>query len=277
MNLLFVQLQLLIRWLRYFVRAKTIYDVHSPFVADFISAVLEDDRHFYAFSEIEGMRRQLIQSKKMLKIEEHGAGSLVNKEAARTIGNIARYAAIAPQAGRWLFRLVHYFKPNTILEFGTSLGISTMYLAAGSLNAKVVTMEGSPEVAKQAQRNFTFLKKTNIISQQGVFAHILPTILQELKSLDLIFLDGDHRSGASINYFEQCLPFANPQSIFIVADIHWSAEMEQAWEQLKAHPQVSLSMDLFYLGLLFIRTENIQKEHYTLIEKKYKFWRLGIF
>lgn len=277
MKLLSIQFRLLLRWLRYFWRAKTIYDVHSPFVADLVNAVLEDTRHFYAFSEIEGMRRQLLESKKEVRIEDHGAGSKVNESNNRTIGNITRYSAISPRVGRWLFRLAHFHKPQIILELGTSMGISTLYLAAGALNAKVITMEGCADIAKQAQRNFTFLNKKNIESREGVFEKLLPTALSDLQKIDLLFLDGDHRAGASLQYFEQCLAYAHEQSVFVIADIHWSEEMETAWKQLKLHPRVSLSIDLFYIGFLFFRTENKQPEHYTLIERKYKIWRLGIF
>lgn len=277
MKLLSIQFRLLLRWLRYFWRAKTIYDVHSPFVADLVNAVLEDTRHFYAFSEIEGMRRQLLESKKEARIEDYGAGSKVNKSNSRTIGNITRYSAISPRVGQWLFRLAHFRKPQTILELGTSLGISTMYLTSGALNAKAVTLEGCSDIAKQAQRNFTFLNKINIESREGIFEDLLPTALSDLQKVDLLFLDGDHRAGASLRYFEQCLAYAHEQSVFVIADIHWSEEMETAWKQLKLHPRVSLSIDLFYIGLLFFRTENKQPEHYTLIERKYKFWRWGIF
>lgn len=277
MKLLLIQLRLLLRWLRYFWRAKTIYDIHSPFVADLVNAVLEDNRNFYAFSEIEGLRRQLLASKKVVQIEEYGAGSKVNANKIRTIGNIARYAALSPPAGRWLFRLAHFQKPLVILELGTSLGISTLYLATGAIKAKITTLEGCPDVAKQAQRNFAFLNKKNIESKEGVFEKILPLILRNLQPIDLLFLDGDHRLEATLSYFDQCLPYAHAQSVFVIADIHWSEEMEKAWKQLQSHPRVSLSIDLFQLGLLFFRTENQHPEHYTLIERKYKIWRLGIF
>ncbi|MFN7116974.1 MAG: O-methyltransferase [Saprospiraceae bacterium] len=277
MKLLSVHAGLLMRWWRYFWRARTIYDVHSPFVADLVQAVVEDTRHFYAFSEIEALRAQLLQNETPLKIKDYGAGSQVNPDSIRTIADLAKNAAIPAEVGRQLFRLVHFCKPQLILELGTSLGISTLYLSAGARNAQVITVEGSPEVAAQAKHHFNILNKPNIISQQAEFQAILPEILPNINKLDFLFLDGDHREAATWAYFEACLKVAHDNSVFVIADIHWSEEMERVWQRLQAHPRVTLSVDLFHLGLLFFRKENTEKEHFTIIKKSYKFWRLGVF
>ncbi len=276
MDLIRTQARLFARWLRYFWRARTIYDVHSPFVADLVQAVVEDTRLFYAFSEIEVLREKMLQNDTPLSIQDYGAGSLVNANASRTIADLAQNAAIPAEVGRQLFRLVHFCKPQTILELGTSLGISTLYLASGALHAQVFTVEGSPAIAAVAQQHFKMLKKENIISQQGEFQAILPDILQNLNKLDFLFLDGDHQETATWRYVEQCLTLAHENSVFVIADIHWSQEMERVWMRLRAHSRVTLSVDLFHLGLLFFRKENIEKEHFTIIKKEYKFWRLGI-
>lgn len=270
-------LRLLWRYLQYFWRARTIYDIHSPFVADLVNAILEDKRHFYAFSQIELLRDQLLQMRKELNIEDHGAGSLVNKNQMRSVASIARYSAISPATGRQLFRLVNFCKPNSILELGTSLGISTLYLASGALNAKVITLEGCPDIAAQAQHNFNVMNAQNITLREGTFEKLLPPALENIKTLDFLFLDGDHRAGASLQYFEQCLPHAHASSVFVIADIHWSDEMQQAWHRMRRHPRVSLSIDLFHIGILFFRTENRQPEHFTLINKAWKPWRIGLF
>jgi predicted O-methyltransferase YrrM len=276
-HLLSVQLQLSLRWLRYAWRARTIYDIHSPFVADLVQTVVEDERHFYAFSEVEALREQLLQSQTLLEMGEHGAGSKVNPRPSRTIADLARYSAVPPEVGRQLFRLAHFCKPQTMIELGTSLGISTLYLASGALYAQVHTLEGSPAVAAKARQHFQILKRTNIQLYEGAFATTLPQILQNLTKLDFLFLDGDHREGASWAYFEQCLARTHEGSVFVIADIHWSAAMQRAWRRMQAHPRVTLSVDLFHLGLLFFRTENAQKKHFTIIHKRYKPWRLGIF
>lgn len=277
MSLRSTQFQLVTRWLQYFRRAKTIFDIHSPFVADLVNAVVEDSRHFYAFSEIEALRAKMLESQVELNIQDFGAGSKVNPNATRTVADIARYSAISTATGQQLFRLAHFCKPQTILELGTSLGVSTLYLASAALHSKVITLEGCPDIAAVAQEHFKMLKRENIQLYEGEFKQNLPEALKTLQKLDFLFLDGDHRAGASWQYFEQCLEFANTNSVFVIADIHWSREMETAWSRMQAHPRVTLSLDLFHLGLLFFRTEPQQKEHFTIIQKRYKPWRLGIF
>jgi len=80
---------------------------------------------------------------------------------------------------------------------------------------------------------------------------------------DLIYFDGNHQKEASLHYFEKLLPLAHNDSVFIFDDIHWSREMEEAWEQIKAHPRVRVSIDTFYWGLVFFRKEQ-EKEHFSI-------------
>ncbi len=269
--------QLAARYWRYFRHAQTIYDAHSPFIAALVNAVLEDDRTFYAFDEIELLRERLLENTTLLRMEDYGSGSKLNPAPMRKVADIARGAAISPATGRKLFRLTQFCKPQTILEMGASLGISTLYLHAAALNARIITLEGCPDVAAQAQKNFHLMQAASIELRIGVFEKLLPQTLQDLQTLDLLFLDGDHRYEATLSYFEQCLAFAKDSSVFIIADIHWSDAMENAWEQMCRHPRVRLSVDLFHFGILFFRSEQMQPQHFTLIEKRLKPWRLGIF
>ncbi len=277
MNLFSTQFRLLARWLRYFWRARTIYDLHSPFVVELVNAVVEDERHFYAFSEIEALREKMLQSQVQLTIQDYGAGSKINPNTTRTVADLAHNAAVPTEVGQQLFRLAHFCKPKTILELGTSLGISTLYLASGASNAKLLTIEGSPDIAAKAQQHFDILKRENIQLQTGIFQQKLPEALKALPSLDFLFLDGDHREAASWQYFTQCLENAHENSVFVIADIHWSEEMERVWKRMQAHARVTLSVDLYHFGILFFRSENIQSEYFTIIQKKYKIWRLGFF
>lgn len=273
----FTYFRLLQRYLQYFWNAKTKYDVHSPFVAELMAAVVDDDRNFYAFSAIEYLRQNLLYDTNLLNIKDFGAGSKVNANSRRTVGNITRYSAVPPAVGQLLFRLVHFSKPKKILELGSALGISTLYMSAAAIGAQVITVEGSQEIADKAKENFRKLNTSNVESLCGQFETLLPLALEKLARLDFLFLDGDHRPKASLKYFDQCLPYAHHHSVFVIADIHWSAEMEQAWAILRQHPRVRLSVDLFYVGLLFFREENKEKEHFTLIKSRLKPWRIGLF
>ena len=270
-------LQIAWRYLRFYRRAYTRYGLHSPFVFELTEQVVEDKRVFYAFAIIEQLRQLLLRDRNRISVTDYGAGSKVTPGPVRSISSLARNSAVSPATGRLLFRLVHFIKPRRILELGTSLGISTAYQAAAALNAEFLTIEGCPETALRAKRHFQQLGLPHIRLLNGAFRELLPGALQHLQQLDYLYLDGDHRAGASLEYFNLCLPYAHNDSLFVIADIHWSREMEAAWLDMQQHPSVTLSIDLFQVGLLFFRKEQRQKEHYNIVPARYKPWRMGVF
>jgi predicted O-methyltransferase YrrM len=200
------------------------------------------------------------------------------------------------------------FKPLKIIELGTSLGVSTLYITEGvPRDAKVYTLEGSPDIARLARKHVdwfydTFKKtglrlndpavldyeryalslnadyeKNKIHIKEGRFEDILPDILKDLGGLDMAFIDGNHRKEPTLQYFNQCLQHANANTVLIFDDIHWSEEMEQAWESIKATPSVKLTLDLFWCGIAFFRNENREKEHFDLMKARYKPFSWGLF
>ena len=166
--------------------------------------------------------------------------------------------------GQFLFRLAYHFKPNTILELGTSLGITTSYLAFANQNSKVITIEGCTNISSEAKNCFQSLGLNNIETVVGNFDSVLSSRLKTQDSrFDFVFFDGNHKKKPTLNYFNQCLSHATNDSVFIFDDIHWSDEMEEAWEEIKSHPKVIVTIDLFFLGLVFFRKEQA-KENFVL-------------
>jgi predicted O-methyltransferase YrrM len=271
-----VHIVLIWRYLKYYFRAETHYGVHSPFVYELAREVLEDGREFYAFSTIEGFRRLLLRSKRRINITDYGAGSKIEPGGQRSIRSLARHSAVSAGTGRQLFRLVNFLKPGAMLELGTSLGISTAYQAAAALNAQMLTIEGCPETAKLAFQHFKELGLPSIRVLNGPFHELLPSALKHLQQLDYLYLDGDHRAAACLENFRVCLPYAHNGSVFVIADIHWSKEMEQAWMEMQQQPEVTLAVDFFHFGLLFFRQEQREKQYFTLIKACYKPWRIGL-
>ena len=269
-------LKRLIRFIKFYFRAKTKYDVHSPFVYEFTEQVVEDDRWYYAFEEIEGVRGYMLKDKRAIPIKDLGAGSQVDNRKERTIASLAKHTANSPVICQMLFKIVNLYKPKRMLELGTSLGISTQYQAAASLNGKMVTIEGCPNTAHLAAGNFKLMKTENISLLEGAFDDVLPHAFQELGGLDYVFFDGNHRKEPTLRYFEQCLAQAHNDSVFIFDDIHWSEGMESAWATIQAHPKVTLTIDLFFFGVVFFRKENQVKEHYALVPWEWKPWRVGL-
>lgn len=258
--------QLGVRYLKYYLTASNGkgHGMHSPFVFDFITKVLNDDRQFYAYTTIENTRQLMLLEEKELVIEDFGAGSRVKKENTRKVRDIARSSLKPKKFGQLLFRIVDRYSPVTILELGTSLGITTAYLASAKEGSAVITMEGAKAVAAVAKQNFSRLKLANVEIVEGNFDETLPPLIKKTGSVDLAFIDGNHRFGPTVRYFKELLPATHEYSILIFDDIHWSKEMEQAWETIKEDPAVTLSIDLFFIGLIFFRKEQKVKQHFMI-------------
>ncbi len=240
------------------------HGVHSPFVFNFITNVLNDDRLFYAYQSIERERTALLRNNEVLTITDFGAGSTTTKSNKRKICEIARSALKPKKFGQLMFRIVNYYKAATTIELGTSLGITAAYLATGNELGHVYTFEGAAEIANVARDNFEKLGIKNIDLIKGNFDVTLPLKLNDLSTIDLAFVDGNHRKEPTIHYFHQLLKKVTTQSILIFDDIHWSKEMEEAWEYIKQHKSVTLTLDLFFIGLVFFRPEQKVPQHFSI-------------
>ncbi len=161
-----------------------------------------------------------------------------------------------------------------MLELGTSLGVGAMYLASGMRSAKFITLEGCADFAQVARANFEILELKNVEVVAGEFDQMLPQVLQNLQKLDFVFFDGNHRSEPTLRYFESCLPFSHEKTVFVFDDAYWSPGMAQTWEQIKQHPRVTLTVDFFDLSLAFIAPEFREKQHFKIVPKTWKPWRI---
>jgi predicted O-methyltransferase YrrM len=256
-------LRLLKKYLAYYFRSTNEHGIHSPFVFSLVTKIIYSKREYYSYREIDAARYKLLKNNKEITILDLGAGSKVNSSRKRKISDIARHSAKPAKYGKLLFRLTDHFQPSTILELGTSLGISTLYMASAKRTARMITIEGCPETAKIAQENLNKTKLDNVTLLVGDFNAQLPAALDELKKIDLAFFDGNHRKEATLNYFQQVLPYTHNNSVLIFDDIHWSDEMEEAWEAIKAHPAIHVTIDLYFLGIVFFRQEQ-REEHFVV-------------
>ncbi len=240
------------------------HGVHSPFVFEFITQVLNDKRQFDCFRYIEFIRKELKANNNEISVPDFGAGSRKNLNSKRKISAIARSSLKPKKFSQLLFRIVHYYKPQNILELGTSLGITTSYLSFANPGATVTTMEGAPEVAAVAKNNFDQLLLSGIKIIEGNFDETLPKVLSRESTISFAFIDGNHRKQPTLKYFYQLLNKSTESTILIFDDIHWSEEMEQAWDEIKQHSSVTLSIDLFFIGIVFFRTEQKIKQHFSI-------------
>lgn len=240
------------------------HGMHSPFVFQFILHVLNNRSGYAAPAVVEALRKELLHDQRLLDIEDFGAGSRTAARKKRRVAELAKTALKPKRYAHLLYRLARHYQPQTILELGTSLGVTTAYLASANLAASVRTIEGSQSIAAIAGENFAKLGLENIRQQVGNFDNVLPSLLAEMETLDLVYIDGNHRYEPTVAYFQQVLPLLHNESILVFDDIHWSAEMEKAWAAIQQHPAVRCTVDIFFLGFVFFRNEFREKQHFTI-------------
>ena len=248
----------------YWLHAKNHQRIHSPFVFNLLKDAFYAESKGYDFSAIEKRRAELLNQNEIINVTDLGAGSDKWKTSERKISDIAKNSLKRKKYAQLIYRLVHYFQPKTTLELGTSLGLTTVYIGEGYPNGQVHTIEGCPNIAKVAQETFAKTSTKNISSHIGNFDKVLPEIFATNPILDLVFIDGNHSYAPTIKYFEDCLKYSNSNTVFLFDDIHWSSDMEKAWEEIKNHPKVTISIDLYEMGLIFLRDENKAPEHFVV-------------
>lgn len=250
-------------YIQYQTKAQSHLRIHSPFVYQLVSQVFyTDDVHTPHVDLIEKRRNALQNDNSILEVTDLGAGAW--KTSKRMVRDIAKNSLKRKKYAQLIHRITHYFQPKTVLELGTSLGITTSYIGQGFPDAKVVTIEGCPQIAGVARKSFQISNTKNIDSYIGNFDEVLPKILPQYQPWDIIFIDGNHAYSPTIRYFQQCLEYAHNDTLFIFDDIHWSPEMEKAWKEIQAHPSVTTTIDIYEMGLVFIRRENKEKEHFVI-------------
>ena len=250
-------------YFRYLSRARDEHSLHSPFLFSLYTQVIRAGSGSKSvFEAIQRLRKELRSSRRLITVTDLGAGSKINSSRQRTIGDIARNSQKPARFGRLLFRIIQRFEAKTIVDLGTSLGITTAYLAKATqpYNGHVLTFEGCPETAAIARQNFAHLGLTNVAIVVGNLDETLPSQLRVLDTVDFVFFDANHRYEPTIRYFETCLTKIHNDTVFIFDDIHWSDEMEQAWAYIKTHPAVNVTVDLFWVGLVFFRKEQPKQD-----------------
>ena len=252
------------RYFQYLLASKNEHAIHSPFVFQlYTQIILAKKFKSPYFTAIEDLRKRLLKNATVIEITDFGAGSKIHKSTSRQIKQIAKSAEKPSKFGKLIFRLIQHLEPTIIFDLGTSLGVTTLYESKAKQDAKIITFEGCPTTAKIAQENFDALEANNIEIVVGNLDETLTEQIAKIERLDFAFFDANHRYEPTVKYFEICLEKAHESSLFIFDDIHWSEEMQEAWQYIKAHPSVMITIDLFFIGLVFFR-KNQPKQDFIL-------------
>ncbi|WP_347174493.1 O-methyltransferase [Polaribacter uvawellassae] len=255
-------MQKVISYIKFIIKSSNQHGIHSPFVFDLTTKCFYKKKNSLKNNTLKSYRNSLLTNKIKIEVTDFGAGSKIFKSNLRPINKIAKYAGITHKRANLLCGISEYFNPKTVLEIGTSLGIATSAIHLGNPTAKITTLEGCKNTAEIAQKQFEKFSFKNIDLITGEFSKTLPE-LSFKNSLDMVYFDGNHQKEPTLDYFHHCLQFIHNESFFIFDDIHWSKEMEAAWEEIKKHPKVKVTIDTFQWGILFFRKEQ-EKEHFII-------------
>lgn len=247
-------------YIRHYLTAKNRHGVHSPFVYELIDNVIYDFGAKTEYLPIEQIRQQLLQSKAKVTVVDLGAGSHTNKSTIKEVREIAKNVLKSPRLAQLIFRLVAYFEPKNLIELGTCLGVTSLYLQKANPAARLITIEGCREIANVATKNFEISEAENIKLLVGNFDEVLPEVLKTELQVDFIFIDGNHTKEATLRYFDWILPKAYDKTVVVFDDIYWSEGMKSAWRIIKQHPQVSITVDLFWIGLVFFKKDQVKED-----------------
>ncbi len=259
------QFEALIEYLKHRIHAQSKYRIHSPFVYHFYDKVLKNNTSHIEYRIVNRLRKELVLISRFIKRKDMGAKGKNYPSDQRfvRVKDVARNACVSTWKGEFLFRLTQDCHPSSILELGTSLGISAMYFSLAAPKSQIITIEGCNDSAKVASENFERGGISNIRMLHGSFEEQLPLALQQMPSPDMVFFDGNHKKDPTVHYFEQCLQHINPETIFIFDDIHWSKEMGEAWKIICHNLRVKVTIDLYHIGIVYFK-EELSKEDFIL-------------
>ncbi|MDL2256027.1 class I SAM-dependent methyltransferase [Parabacteroides sp. OttesenSCG-928-K15] len=247
----------LVRYKR-FHRSKG-HGIHSPFVFNLLTKVIREKGSYYRFHDIELLRKRLLQNNQEVVWPDMRRPSRVRKS---TIAEIVRKEAVSPKVGALLFRLVHYFQSKSILQIGSSMGLSTLYLTSCMPDISCVSLE--PVEAFAAISQWTCREASAKVEQlTGHNEEQLAKALKRAEPYDFVFFNGRNEQYDTLHLFNRCMPHIAPEGICVIEGIHKGKKRLDAWKSICEKPEVTVTLDLYSVGIVFLHPK-LHKRNYKL-------------
>ena len=213
------------------------HGIHSPYLFEFVNGVLFNSQGIEAPRAI---------------IKEH--------LKLRSAYAFVRRSSVSKRYGFLLYRITRWFQAQMIIELGTGMGISTLYLSSGSPDTPLHSIEGEKDRAALAAQLICRCCPGPVSIHWGEMEekleHILPLIPQRF----VAFVDGNHYYAPTVEYLRRLLDRAGDEAVIVMDDIYWSRGMHRAWKEVASWPEVQVSIDLFHMGILLLRRDLPKRE-----------------
>lgn len=231
-----------------------------------------DKKTLSIFEDLESFRKQLLKNDSEINYD------IFVKGLRRKVAEICKSAATPKSWSHFYFHLIKNTQSLRALEIGTNLGVSGQYfLSALKLNAEeklrkgaFLTIEGVKGLCDIAQNRFKEIDPHGLVDvtlHNALYDDVLPHIVKEDTTYQIIFIDGNHKYKPTLNYYEMLLNSIPEKAIFIFDDINWNNEMKRAWKDVLRANYHTYSIDFFKLGLVIIdkaKSENVKKENFKM-------------
>ncbi|MBK7912129.1 MAG: class I SAM-dependent methyltransferase [Saprospiraceae bacterium] len=261
-------IQRLFLYSRYYLSAKSIYQMHAPYLFELLQFVYDPDRNYYDFIKIHEASKSLESNYNLIAENDF---SKTHQQAGLSIGAMYKKSGHTLTAYECLYRLVTFIKPKNSLELGASVGMSGLSMALANKYGIHTSVEGNSSLAESTNRLFQNYELNSARCLHSRFDEFLSNNPRS-NLFDFVFIDGDHRYQATLDNFNKLLDMLTEDAVLLIDDIHWSAEMHKAWIELSRHPSIHCSLEMMRWGLLF-KSKKLTKGCFSYIPVYYKPWQ----
>ncbi|WP_197494104.1 O-methyltransferase [Lewinella sp. 4G2] len=215
-----------------------------------------------AFDRVESYRNQLLGSTEIVDFKVFGS------DDTETISNVCKAATSPKIWARLIYALASEFEAKKVLEIGTNLGVSGSYLLEAlrhNSDSQLVTMEGMPRYVEISRNQFKAITNEDRFEViEGKYEDTFDDMIDRHQDFDLLFIDGNHQKGPTLEYYEKLLKVSTRPSVWIFDDIYWTNGMKEAWDIIRQNPETSYSIDLYKTGLVVVDPSVSVPKHFAL-------------
>jgi len=246
----------------YLLHAQNNAYIHSPFVFDFYQNVVLGGQ--ILDQDIISYKTYLASNNTKLHLNTIGAKKGNTAKYSRSVASHFQLTKTSKKEGALLFRIVSHYAIQNAIELGTSLGVSSLYIAKGNSHIKLKTIDFNTDTSEVLDQ---FLKNRSIQNIEiiiGTFEEQVARVAEQIKPIQLAYIDGDHSYEATIKNLDTISAHLDKTFFIVLDDIRWSKGMWRAWKQLIKNPLYNFTFDMGSIGVLIRIPNNATKQHYYL-------------